>query len=108
MLLWYSLISPSKGFFLIDDAKPFNPVKLANLPYDAQNKSCFAINNIYSSDSNDLSFKLIFANINNVIAVLDNVYPAVGFIGVLFPVDNVWPEFIYYFKQNSTCPQIIN
>lgn len=108
MLLWHSLIGPIKGLLFIDNSKPFNPIKFAYLPYNTQNKSCFTIDNIYSSDSNNLGFQLVFTNINNVVAVLDDMYSTIEFVRMFFPINNIWPKFINYFKQYSSCFQIIN
>ena len=89
-----SFIGPSYQLLLIDLSYSFFPVHLAELPYNSKGETDAAVDDIDASDSNQDGFELLFADLYDVVAVLDDEDAAVDFVGDLFPVDGVGFEVV--------------
>lgn len=105
-LLGHSSIGPSHQFLLIDQTDSLLPVQFAKLPHHSQSETHFPIHDVHSSNVDQHGFQLILADIHYVVAVLNDMDPAMRFVREFLPVHDPRPQTINNFQQNCTVTQI--
>jgi hypothetical protein len=71
------------------------------LPHQSQDKSGFSIDDIDTTDADELGLELVSADIDNIVAILDDVDAGVGLVGVLLPVDQVRPQSVDHLQEDG-------
>lgn len=106
MFGWYSAISPLDKSLLVDFSNSLFPIEPAKLPYNSQSQRNPPIDDINASDANDFEVKFTPTQLNNIVAVLDNVNSALEFVRVLVPLDSSWTKPLDNLEQDSTVFQV--
>jgi hypothetical protein len=109
MLLRDSRVSPADQLLLADLSHPFMPVDFTKLPHETQSQGNLSIHDVDSTDIDNLDVELLLANLQYVIAVLDDVDSAVKLAGVPFvPVDGFRSESVDDFQKNSAVSEVVH
>lgn len=83
-------VTPLNQYFIINFSHSLFKINLAKLPDNAQSQCGFSVNNIKPSNTNNFDSQFVFTQINNIVAVLNDMNSAVKLIWVFVPLNNSW------------------